>query len=209
MAELRAQVILHTVNNLAADYVTNSWAVSPAGTVADADIQEYTDAFKDFYDDLSGILGEPIAQNGHQIKWYDLMTPVPPNYPLTTDTFNLASAPTGNPLPSEVAICLSFQGARVSGFPQRRRRGRIYIGPLNQNINSAGRPSSGAISTIASAAATLTSNLKACSVPGTLGVWSHVDSLLVPVEDGWVDNSFDTQRRRGIVSTSRNTWVAA
>lgn len=205
---IRAQVILHTSDNLAANYVSNSWCVDCVTQPGDAEFLELTTAFKDFYDDLAGIIGVPIAQNGHEIKYYDLEQLVPPNYPLAINTFNLASAPSGSSLPSEVAICLSFQGEKSPGFPQNRRRGRVYLGPLSTIVNSVARPSSAAQTTIASAAQTLCSNLKAAAEPATLSVWSHVDNDGVHVVDGWIDDAFDTQRRRGVQRTSRTTWDA-
>lgn len=205
---LRAQVILHTSDNLAANYVTNSWAFETVSAASPGDLDEYTDAFKDFYDDLGGILGTPIQQNGHEVKYYDLEQDTPPNYPYGIDTFNLASAPSGASLPSEVAICLSFQGTKASGYPQARRRGRVYLGPLLNSINSSSRPSSGARSQIADAAVTLCTNLKGAGNPGYFGVWSHVDGALIIVDNGWIDDSFDTQRRRGVQPTTRQTWVA-
>jgi len=207
--DVRAQVILHTVDNLAANYVTNSWCVITTDVPDAADFTALTTCFKDFYDDLSGILGAPLAQNGHEIKYYDLAQAVPPNYPLSTNTWNLAVNPTGAGLPSEVALCLSFQGQRVSGSPQARRRGRVYIGPCTQSINSSARPSSGARGQLASAAVTLTSNLKAISNISLLGVWSHANNLAVEIEDGWVDDVWDTQRRRGVQRVSRDVWTAA
>lgn len=205
---LRAQVILHTTDALAANYVTNSWAMETVSPASTPDLAEYTAAIKDFYDDLAGVIGVPLAQNGHEVKYYDLEITTPPNYPYGLGAFNLASSPSGSGLPSEVAMCLSFQGIKASGFPQSRRRGRVYIGPLSTTINSTGRPSSGARSQLASAAVTFCSNLKAAANPAVLGVWSHVDSALIIVDNGWVDDSFDTQRRRGVQPTSRTTWVA-
>lgn len=207
--DLRAQVILHTTDSLAANYVTNSWAMTTgAGTPDDGDLQDYTVCFKDFYDDLNGILALPLAQNNHQVKWYDLNNPVPPSYPLYEGTFNLAAAPSGAGLPSEVAVCLSMQGLKASGSPQNRRRGRVYIGPITSSINSTGRPSSAARGQLASSAQTLISNLKAAGVPAQLGIWSQVESHLVVVDNGWIDDTFDTQRRRGLQPTGRTTWDA-
>ena len=202
-------MILKTKDNLAANFVTNSWCVVSAGATSSSDLAEYTTAFKDFYDDMAGLIGNSIAQNGHEIKWYDLPGPGAPNYPIEIDVWNLAANPTTASLPHEVAVGLSFQGLKIPGQPQSRRRGRIYFGPLTNTANDDGRPSSATRSTLATAAATLTSNLKAASVPGTLSVWSQVDAAAVTVVDGWVDNSFDTQRRRGVQPTTRQTWVAA
>jgi hypothetical protein len=53
----------------------------------------------------------------------------------------------------------------------------------------------------------LASNLLAASNPATLAVWSPSNGDAVPVTDGWVDNAWDTQRRRGIDRTARSTWT--
>jgi hypothetical protein len=204
----RCQVILHTTDNLAANYVTNSWCIETVDIPSDPEFQEYTDAFKDFYDDLSGILSLPIAQNGHEIKYYDLEQLVPPNYPAAIQTFNLGTAPSAAGLPSECAVCLSFQGEKVPGFKQSRRRGRVYIGPIAQSQNTTGRPSTTIRSTFASAAESLCTALKGSSNVALLSVWSHVDSDAVPVSDGWIDDAWDTQRRRGLQRTTRDTWTA-
>lgn len=208
MTNVRAQVILHTTDSVAANYMTNSWAIITTDAPSPAELTEFTVAFKDFYDDLAGLLGLPLAQSGHEIKFYDLDQLTPPNYPLGVTTWALASAPSGASLPSEVALCLSFQAEKVPGFPQNRRRGRVYIGPVTQSVNTGGRPTSGAMSQLAGAANVLTANLKAASNVSQLAVWSHVNTDAVPVTDGWVDNSWDTQRRRGVPSTSRTLWVA-
>jgi hypothetical protein len=208
MPQLRAQVVLHTKDALAANYVTNSWCILTAGVTSTSDIEEYTTPFKDFYDDLAGILGITIAQNGHEVKYYDLPGPGEPNYPVVIDTFNLTSDPSTASLPTEVACCLSFQGLKIPGEPQNRRRGRVYIGPLTNTVNSAGRPSTTLQTTLATAAVTLYSGLKACSVPGSLAIWSQVDQAAILVDNGWVDDAFDIQRRRGVERTSRTTWVA-
>lgn len=207
MSNIRAQVILHTTDNLAANYITNSWAIRTTDIPGDSDFLTFTTCFKEFYDDISGILGGPIAQNGHEVKYYDLDFTTPPNYPLAENTFNLVAAVNSDGLPSEVALCLSFQGERVPGFPQARRRGRIYLGSLRSNVNSTGRPTSTARTTVANAAATLSSNLKALSNISQLGVWSRADGDFVAAVDGWIDDTFDTQRRRGVQRTSRTTWV--
>lgn len=39
-----------------------------------------------------------------------------------------------------------------------------------------------------------------------LGVYSRVDGLIRPITSGWVDNEFDTQRRRQRDATARTEW---
>jgi hypothetical protein len=38
-------------------------------------------------------------------------------------------------------------------------------------------------------------------------VWSVADQIAVPVANGWIDNAFDVQRRRGVDYTSRTLWA--
>jgi len=205
MPDVRVQIVLHTVNNVSEDYATNSWCV--AGSDIYGQTTAITTAFKDFYDDIVADLSSNIAQNGHEAKYYDLPG-TPPNYPFEEDVWNLVSAPSGTPLPDEVAMCLSFQGERVPGFPQNRRRGRVYIGPLDISwLNTDGRPIASRISNLTTAAATLGASLAALTPTVALSVWSVTDGAAVPVTDGWVDNAWDTQRRRGKDATSRTTYV--
>lgn len=205
MVTIRAQVILHTVDATPANYVTNSFAFT--GTDPVPVLGGITTALKDFYDDITAsFLSNDIAQNGHEIKYYDLPGPVP-NYPIEEDVWNLAADPSGPQLPQEVALCLSFQGARTPGFPQNRRRGRVYIGPLGTGANTNGRPTSGFVTQLATAAATLKANIIALAGDTVWSVWSTVDQAGVPIDNGWVDNVWDTQRRRGLVETSRTTWT--
>jgi len=207
MTEIRVQVILKTADNISENYVTNSLCVvAPNALSSTAAI---TTAVKDFYDDLgSTYLSSALAQNGHTIK-YSLLPGTPPNYPYEEDVFNLGTAPSGTPFPSEMAVCLSFQGDRQAGFPQARRRGRIYIGPLGNAANNLGRPHSTFISQLATAGATFKSNIAAIGTGHYWAIWSGTDQTAVEVNDGWVDNAFDVQRRRGLTATTRTTFGLA
>lgn len=204
MGTIRAQVILHTDDNTPANYVTNSLAFLSPGTFAD--FTGLTALIKAFYDDIPATyLSSELAQNGHEIKYYDLPG-TPPNYPVEEDTFNLGTNPGGTPLPQEVAVCLSFQGARTPGFPQARRRGRIYIGTLGTAANTSGRPTAAFITALTTAATTFKADVAALADPLDWAIWSVVDQAPVTVDNGWVDNVFDTQRRRGLLETSRTTF---
>jgi hypothetical protein len=204
MGAVRAQIILHTADNFAANYVTNSIAFQ--GTDPIADVAAIRTAVKGFYDALgASFFSSAIAQNGHEIKYYDLPG-IKPNYPVLEQTFNLNSVPNGAPLPSEVALCLSFQGQRVPGFPQSRRRGRIYLGPLGATVNNAGRPNSSSITTVCNAATAFKTAIDAIGTGTEWAIWSVRDQTTVDIVGGWVDNVFDTQRRRGVAETSRTTW---
>jgi hypothetical protein len=204
MSDWRAQVTLRTVDALPANFITNTWSF---GSTTVGDHTAVTTALKDFYDDIpAASISSAVAQNGHTVQFY-VLPGVQPNYPFAETTFNLASAPSGTPLPSEVAVCLSFQGTRQAGFPQARRRGRIYLGPLGSGIVTAGRPSPTLRTNMANAALTFKAAIEAITGGIFWAVWSTADQLAVPVDNGWIDDAFDTQRRRGVEVTSRTTWA--
>lgn len=207
MAIIRAQVTLKTTDANEANYASNVFAFN-TGAATNPEVVGTT-LLKDFYDDLYTYFSVAIAQNGHTIKWYDLPLVAPPNYPFAETTFDLTSAPFGTPLPSETALCVSFQGAYITGLPQRRRRGRIYLGPLSTSVagtaGEVGRPSTTARTNIATAAGDFRTAVNASTFDSWV-VWSTVDQNPVAITDGWVDNAYDTQRRRGLPATSRITF---
>jgi len=116
---------------------------------------------------------------------------------------------TGGNLPSEVAACLSYEGTGGTDVPIRRRRGRVYIGPLMQTANA---------STSASIEATVASAVQdsitqcaqmmrtaALAAGATWAVYSPTNNAAYPIYKVWCDNAFDIQRRRGIKPSARTT----
>jgi hypothetical protein len=141
-------------------------------------------------------------------KGYDLNDPSPraPRYDtvaaITVASTTSAAAP-------ETAVCLSFQGVLLSGTPQARRRGRIFLGglatPLSQGSTTT-FPEVGVTprTTIAAAATALKTGLSADG--WTWSVLSRMDDAMVTVDNGWIDNAADIQRRRGARATARTTF---
>lgn len=150
-------------------------------------------------------------------------------------TANLVAAATTASLPSEVAIVGSYKslyGTEPESVPQApagplgdyrprsRRRGRIFVGPLagaTVTITDTGtaKPSASLIRVLNNAMSNLKADLAAGTRPGTTwGVFSQIeaidngsiDSATFPVVGGWVDDAFDTQRRRGRAPSTRTTW---
>lgn len=113
-------------------------------------------------------------------------------------------------LPYEVALCSSYYADR--NLP--RQRGRIYWGPLTTLAAAAsGTPATAAINGLVEASVRLHGSALANVTPwmvysptqeaspvGTTPAYNQIT-------DGWVDNAFDTQRRRGPDATSRNNWA--
>jgi hypothetical protein len=122
--------------------------------------------------------------------------------------FTLDAAGTTNNLPLEVSLCLSFKGSRT-GAPAGRTRGRVYVGPLQTATATTG----GAAYPIPT---TTFVNLLAAKADDVKGVgeggecpwviYSRSDREVAIVEGGWIDNEWDTQRRRGVAANSRVIW---
>jgi hypothetical protein len=160
---------------------------------------------------IASYIGAIVGRGPNQasVTAWNLYDPEP-RAPVHYEEYQLSGTSSGDGLPLEVAACASFEGLPESGVNQARRRGRIFIGPLKTSagtLDGANPPrlKNGFMSDVCAAmeglhAWTLTEG----------GVWlveSRVDpSLVTPVVRGWVDNDFDTQRRRSPRATSRTTW---
>lgn len=202
MPNYAVQMTLKTSNQNPADYVTNSWSFEADDLTA---LDLALDALEDFYNTIDPLYSESIVQNGHELKAYNRADPTP-RAPVIERTFNFTTAPSGDTLPHEVAVVMSFQGQKQSGVPQARQRGRVFIGPIDQiRCDSDGRPSAQTRTTLTGAGQDLLDASQAATT-WIWDVWSTVNGLPSEVNNGWVDNAFDTQRRRGRVSTSRNVF---
>lgn len=208
--DYQVQVELRTQTGIPADNVINTFAFQWLGGGA-PDFASLGGLIDSFYGDLdTGILSSVISSdtNAHQMKVYDLTDPSP-RPPVYLHEFTQGGG--GSPLPAEVAICASFQGLQEAGHSQARRRGRIFIGPVRQTTSEAGsdgypRVSASARSTIAAACTNLQTN-------GSLAdwvwcVWSRTDDELYIVNNGWIEDEYDTQRSRGPGPLTRTIWGA-
>lgn len=200
------------------DVVTNTfhfdWQAS--GDPDDSELENLADRVVDFYED---IYNEPGVGNIaiwakpelSTCKIYNLDDPLPrvPIYdeirPLTT-----IPDPSSTVIPTEVACCLSYHGTFASGTPKASQRGRLYIGMLadicmtNGLANSFARPSNDFMQQLGFAASTLaTPDL---GNPFQWVVYSRKLEMTTIVTSGWVDNAFDTQRRRGQAASARDNW---
>jgi hypothetical protein len=166
-----------------------------------------------FYNDIHAPGTNPIsgrlsgtALNGAEafMKVYRRSDPVP-RVPVLNMPLNIATSG-GTPLPNEVCVVMSYRASQLSGTPQARRRGRIYIGPL---VATAGQAGNGDVfvspvfrQDVAGAGAWLVSQSDAT------WTWIVHSSLAgdATVVGGWVDDTFDTQRRRGLAGQVRTLF---
>lgn len=218
----RVQVSIPMDSGVPEDAIVNTWhfdddddpQVSRPET--GASIRDMLDAF---YSSIAPNLFPSTIGTEFGLKCYDL-TEAEPRQPAYVDSFDVPST-VNAPMVAEAALCLSFSAAQESGVPAARRRGRIFLGPLctsvMETVNSAVRPKETVRQTIADAAAVLQAghqhpleSTRRCrwSVfsPSTLRDGANIGEAFNDVLTGWVDDTFDTQRRRGPAPSSRITW---
>lgn len=219
-----AQVVLPRLNGVPEDAVTNTWHFRRPipGTYSTA-VGQIQTALAAFYTDppagFSHAVGEFIefidrTSNACLINCYDGGLAPGARTP-TTSTFTLPTAPGGSAIwPSEISCCLSFRGEDIGTANAGRRRGRVYIGPLNNaglgaTTGGEARPSdSGSynlMGTLTEAGFVMATALDADDIQHI--VWSEAAGggagSATDVRWYWADNAFDTQRRRGEKATSR------
>jgi hypothetical protein len=216
----RAQVSLPSVTNVPSDVITNTWhfrATPDAGSL-DAYGVEICHELRDFYQSLDGVIFSSLAGTPATVKVYDLTDPEP-RAVIHQETITITPA-AGAQLPTEVAMCLSFQGAQIAGVHQNRRRGRLFLGPLTDTVfeTVAGRKrfTTAAQLAVTGAAKGLLDNGAAALTPIHWCVYSPTTDVAgtladasIQVTNGWVDNAPDTVRSRGTDATARAVFAAA
>jgi len=209
------QVVLKPSNGIPADYVTNTWHFAVQYTEVDGvgpntrfdACDQAHDALVTFYNTLSTRFGGLLIGT-HEMKFVDLGEPAP-RLPVAEFVWAFTTVPPASQLPSEVAIVASFEGSLQSGVNPATRKNRVFLGPLAQStVNpTGGTLSAGAQTAVINALVAL-----AVASAGASAVWwwvgrSPTMNNTFIVRSGWVDNAFDTQRRRGIDATNRGIWV--
>lgn len=218
MSIYRAQVAFAQESGLPEDVITNTFHFTSAAPLVAADLGDLADAIEGFYKDPNGVgdaiqgyFGAPTDQGGHEITIYDLADPKP-RVPVLSRVWALGLDPTAAAYPAEVACCLSYAAAPVSGQSQARRRGRLFIGPLKATAGTADangqqRPTAALISCLNDAAVRLQAEVQLNVLNTDWVVYSPTANTSAVVESAWVDNAFDTVRSRGPAPTTKTTIV--
>lgn len=216
MAHISARAVIAHTSNLPRDVSVNTFHFESVAFTPEM-IEDLSDAVIAFYNTtVAG--GHAVCEyisnrlsrtNNSRIEVYN-MADVEPRVPVFTKTWTLGAAANTVSLPAEVAVCASYHGSAVSGVPQARRRGRIFIGPLTNGAMSGGanevaRPNSALITTLVNASHDLCA--EAVDLGAHWAVYSRVLGTTTPIVGGWVDNDFDTQRRRSAEATDRTLWT--
>ena len=212
MATIRVMFVGHGPSTLPEDRVINTFHFLSGGAYAN-DVTSALAKVATFYTGLgSGQTNHissylsPWVQRDAELRAYDLST-APPRVP-TVNSLTLSAALAAGGVVEECALCLSYHGAPPIS---PRRRGRIYIGPLCLNSDTIvaatstnpSRPAATIVADLVTAAATLATDTGVNWV-----IRSKLPSEnLVAITAGYVDNAFDTQRRRGPKTTARTQWL--
>jgi len=158
-----------------------------------------------------------------QVRFYGVEVGSPSGAPYAEGTFILGAPVSNTPLPEEVALVSSFASTAVGLATVPNKRGRNFVGPLVNTGLSTGPPSRPATVLTASIVASykeFRAEMNGSS-PGGPDKWvtmsvqysgappNRVPSVITTanVVHGWVDNAWDTQRRRGIAPDARTTWT--
>lgn len=166
--------------------------------------------FQPFAEDY---LSEDLFTGAMEFTYWDLTAPVTP---FLTGTATFTPAVTAQKVPTDVALCISFQGLKSAGLPQGRRRGRIYLPcPADQIDVSTGLTvwdptmvtAVAGMAQAAKDAITTDDCFWVVFSPTILAASSDYALATVPVDNGWVDNEPDTQRRRGLRRGTKTTWT--
>lgn len=201
-----AQVSLQAQSGLGQDEVINTMALDGAGSgTPEDDIELIISALDAFYSELATeeVIGDWLTGNFTVALYIPNLATGVLGAPVAFGS-SIFTNGTGNTLPAEVAMCMSFAAAAEIGSVSARRRGRIYIGAIavaTLGATQPPRPIESKITALADAGEDLLTALGAAGVP--LHVWSRVNGEVAEVERLWVDDEYDTVRSRGLEPTMR------
>ena len=220
MTTYRVQHWLQHANGLNRDRFVNTWYFLTSGPVT-TNFDQLALAVHGFYlRDPSGSAG-PVSNGlsgiadgiGSGIKIYDMADAKPrePKYEVDYAAFTAAGG-TGN-LPSEIAVCLSYQAALPTDVSVKRRRGRLYIGPINSVATTSSTGNNECFVNPTFRASVVQSAFDTATEANALGfrwsVYSPTGNATYPITSFWCDDAFDVQRRRGIRPTTRDVGTFA
>jgi len=230
---VKNDVIFNTISGIVADQVVNTFLLNTLTEPgAPSEITDQVVFIQSFYNNNGAVSGKSVANylgsmlsraaSAVTIKQYDVTNHLDGSAhgsPINVGHFTL-TAPTAGfvDLPEEVACVLSYHSL-LTNIPQEgpggirpaaRHRGRIYIGPLTSAALSSDVTTHQTVvaptfrQTLVDAGAAL------LNLPDALWVqWSRKGQFATSVHGGFVDDSFDTMRKRGPKARSRALFGSA
>lgn len=220
------RVSFESVTGLAADRFLNDLAFKFDGDPDPADFDGLRDEVIAFYNDNAPSPAQNIASyisreavrtaGASSIDIYEVPdAPAALGSPVYTADWTLGASNTALMLPAEVAVKLSAHASYTGVVeevgdtrPRARRRGGIYLGPLNDTACATQNPATVAVQHVhPDMMAVVVGAAGEHLVTGALalqwgwGVWSRTDWAIREIVAWKVDNAFDTIRGRGSGST--------
>lgn len=218
----KVQAVMPWTSGLPSEVTTNTWHF-----VSDPDTG-YTDCLgwlATFYASLGSLFSSLIDRTvgAASFKVYNLAD-AKPRPPVLESVFTVSPLGAGGiDIPPECALVGSYQAVPRAGVRQGSRRGRLYFGPFQQAASDTDlkRPDPTYTDAIRDAMLALQTSSEASAVarwcvysPTLAGGWEipgqsgppNLSAAVAPIDNGWVDNEWDTQRSRGLPATSRDTW---
>jgi len=230
---IRAQVTVHLDGGLPETDVVNTFVFDADENnyaTPEAVIPDLMTRLEAFYAVVDGFYPQQVAPTA-DVRLYNLRD-AKPRAPIGTDTIALTLTDALDSLPTEVALCLSYEGERGSGIDMSHRRGRIYIGPLSAAFSVSTTSGPRVADANCQALADAGQDLRGVGTglrwaiysptlhegrPATAGgtnrppkpaIEPHsIDDSVNDVVKTWVDDAFDTQRRRGRKALSKKIGV--
>lgn len=201
MALLRLQVSHHKSTEPVRHWITNTIYLDVGFDLSLPDESPFNPDAQQLAVDAAQLWGtyRPLPEGWNRVtcKVYNMADPKP-RRPIGEATFDSGAFTASAAGPREVCLCLSFS----TDANRPRERGRVYVGPwqtgqLTERPQSAHRDALGALS-------------QGIQDLGGANVDWQVWSARTPpageahkVDKWWVDDEWDTQRRRGLDPTTR------
>lgn len=188
MADSIVQVQLQGITGLPEDRYVNTLAFQ-GDDFDSGKADELWDKFNTFTTQHGG----GLAAGPHWIKAYHMGAQ--PQGPYFSKSYDRGVGLSGQG-PAEVALCLSYASVDDPEQSLPRRRGRIYLGPFQGTETNKERPSP----TLLEHALDLGEGIAQVGLASNLtwAIHSRTDGVLAKIESIWVDDAWDTQRRRGL-----------
>jgi hypothetical protein len=222
MTIIKAQVSMSRGSGLSEDRVVNTWHFSTPGAVPlPPELARINEMLVRFYiTNFSSALGAPLTffspfvTGPLVVRLYNEDVPVP--RPLLAEFLTpFALLQPGASLPAEVALVMSYSSDRTAGVKPSSERGRIYLGPFRVSASIDGafdsRPHADLLASIARHATRLITDGETIGAVWVTYSPTRRSRLQEPyfgvVERGFVDNAWDTQRRRGRDSSTRTLFA--
>lgn len=219
---LRASIVMQGASGLPRDETVNTLSFVAEKTMGFAAVLQIHNDIQELWTAIGGSFSNEIARTGAQVHYYDWSI-APPNPPLYVEALSIPARLAGVvDMPRELAMCVSFKAPTLSGTVPARRRGRIYLGPLVQDSTSLDydMPQAATLTAFAGAfgaflqASQANEGSRWAIVSRRIaGGWlsgqqgpPNLAGAVSPVDEGWIDNAWDIQRRRGLEPTSRVTF---